>query len=173
MTTEEMDTALRRMASEIAAEAPKDRRLALVGIRRRGESLAERLKPHLAAAGRPQDEYGVLDITLYRDDLTTIGPAAVVRGTQLEFDITDTWLVLVDDVIYTGRSVRSALTALNNLGRPCMIKLAVLVDRGWRELPIQPDYCPLTIETTASQIVKVKVKEFDDAEEVALVDKND
>lgn len=173
MTADEMDTALQAMAHEIKADVPADCRLALIGIRRRGEPLARSLQHHLEASGRSVDAFGVLDITLYRDDLTTIGPAAVVRGTDIDFDLTDCWVVLVDDVVYTGRSVRSALAALNDLGRPLMIKLAALIDRGWRELPIQPDYCGKVIETTANEIIKVKVSEIDDAEEVTLVDNSD
>ncbi len=160
---------IERLADEIAEAAPDDAPLALVGIRRRGEHLARRIFERLRA-GRGRDPLlGALDITLYRDDLTTIGPDAVVRGTEIDFDITDTWLVLVDDVLYTGRSVRAALDALTDLGRPRAIRLAVLVDRGWRELPIQPDFVGLRVETTRNQIVKVKMTEVDGVDEVELV----
>lgn len=169
LSTEQMHATLDQMAAEIGAACPADAPLSIVGIRRRGEILAQRLLPLLQKHGRPAAQHGALDITLYRDDLTTIGPNAVLRGTEIGFDITDTWLVLVDDVLYTGRSVRAALDALTDLGRPRAIKLAVLVDRGWRELPIQPDFCGLTTETTAENIVKVKVTEFDEIDEVVLV----
>lgn len=158
-----------RLADEIAETAPGDALLALVGIRRRGEHLARRVFERLRAGGGRDPLLGALDITLYRDDLTTIGPDAVVRGTEIDFDITDTWLVLVDDVLYTGRSVRAALDALTDLGRPRAIRLAVLVDRGWRELPIQPDFVGLRVETTRDQIVKVKMVEVDGVDEVELV----
>ena len=169
LTTEQMNETLDRMAAEIVAAAPDDAPLSIVGIRRRGEILAQRMLPLLEKHGRPAAQHGALDITLYRDDLTTIGPNAVLRGTEIGFDITDTWLVLVDDVLYTGRSVRAALTALTDLGRPRAITLAVLVDRGWRELPIQPDFTGLVTETTAENIIKVKVVEFDEVDEVVLV----
>lgn len=169
MTQSQLDSALDQMAREIAAAAPADAPTAVVGIRRRGETLAERLIPKLRRAGCAVAHHGALDITLYRDDLTTIGPNAVLRGSQIDFDVTGTWLVLVDDVLYTGRSVRSALDALIDLGRPRAIKLAVLVDRGWRELPIQPDFVALRQETTAANIVKVKLTEVDGKDEVELV----
>ncbi|MBI5863311.1 MAG: bifunctional pyr operon transcriptional regulator/uracil phosphoribosyltransferase PyrR [Planctomycetes bacterium] len=169
MTAQQLEQALDKMAREIVAAAPPNGELAIVGIRRRGESPARRLLPRIAAAGRRVANYGVLDITLYRDDLSTIGPNAVTRGTEIEFDVTDTWLVLVDDVLYTGRSVRAALDALVDLGRPRAIKLAVLVDRGWRELPIQPDFVSLSVKTTAENIVKVKVSEIDGVDGVDLL----
>ncbi|MBN2446150.1 MAG: bifunctional pyr operon transcriptional regulator/uracil phosphoribosyltransferase PyrR [Phycisphaerae bacterium] len=164
----ELVAALERLAADIAAALPQGAPLAVVGIRRRGETLARRLLPLLEKVGTPSQHYGVLDITLYRDDLTTIGPHAVVRGTELDFDLKDTWLVLVDDVLFTGRSVRAALDALTDFGRPQAIRLAVLVDRGWRELPIQPDFTGLRVETTRDQIVKVMLEEVDGVDEVEL-----
>lgn len=169
LSTAQLADTLDQLAREIAAAAPRDADLAIVGIRRRGEGLARRLLPRLEAAGRPAKHFGVLDITLYRDDLSTIGPSAVVRGTDIDFDVTDTWLVLVDDVLYTGRSIRSALSALNDIGRPRAIRLAVLVDRGWRELPIHGDFVGLRVETSPDHIVKVKLEEYDGVEEVELV----
>jgi len=165
---EQMKITLERMAREIAAGVARDHAVAVVGIRRRGEVLAERLKPLLQQAGAPPRHHGALDITLYRDDLTTIGPHAVVRATEIDFDITDTWLVLVDDVLYTGRSVRAALDALTDLGRPRAIRLAVLVDRGGRELPIQPDFVGLAIKTEADANISVRLEEVDGIDEVEL-----
>ncbi|MEP0848052.1 MAG: bifunctional pyr operon transcriptional regulator/uracil phosphoribosyltransferase PyrR [Phycisphaerae bacterium] len=159
---------LAEMTRNIAASAPSDADVVVVGIRRRGEVLAQRMLPLLKRNGVTPAHCGALDITLYRDDLTTIGPKAIVRGTEIDFDITGAWLVLVDDVLYTGRSVRAALNALTDLGRPRAIKLAVLVDRGWRELPIQPDFVGLTVRTAADNIVKVKLAEVDGADEVEL-----
>lgn len=169
MTREQMQTTLARMAHEIAERTPPDAPLAIVGIRRRGDSLARRLRPLVEGAGRKVAHFGAVDITLYRDDLSTIGPQAKVRGTELEFDVTGTWLVLVDDVLYTGRSVRAALDAIMDIGRPRAIKLAVLVDRGWRELPIHGDFIGRKIETSAEQIVKVKVDDIDGKDEVEIV----
>lgn len=169
MTAAQMHSALEKMARGIAQSAPADAELAVIGIRRRGEVLARRLLPLLMGAGAPPAHFGVLDITLYRDDLSTIGPQAHLRGTEIAFDVTDKWVVLVDDVLYTGRSVRAALDALVDMGRPRAIQLAVLVDRGWRELPIQPDFVGLVRATTQDQIVKVKVAEIDEKDEVELV----
>jgi pyrimidine operon attenuation protein/uracil phosphoribosyltransferase len=168
MSRDELQRALEHLAQQIAAAAPRDCPLAVVGIRRRGEVLARRLVDLLTAAGARPRHLGALDITLYRDDLTTIGPNAVLRGTEIDFDITDTWMVLTDDVLYTGRSVRSALAALTDLGRPKAVRLAVLVDRGWRELPIQPDFVGLTTPTRAENIVKVRLVEVDGVDEVEL-----
>jgi pyrimidine operon attenuation protein/uracil phosphoribosyltransferase len=166
----ELRETLEKLARAIAGAAPRDVPVAVVGIRRRGETLARRLLPLLEKAGLRPVHYGVLDITLYRDDLTTIGPNAVVRGTEIDFDITDTWLVLVDDVLYTGRSVRSALDALTDLGRPRAIRLAVLVDRGRRELPIQPDFVGLRTDTERHHVVEVRLAEVDGVDEVTLHD---
>ncbi len=168
MHTQQMNETLRRLAKEVTAAAPTDADIAVIGIRRRGEVLGRTLCELLKEVGRPPKHYGVLDITLYRDDLSTIGPQAQLRGTEIDFDLTDKWVVLVDDVLYTGRSVRAALDALIDLGRPRAIKLAVLVDRGWRELPIQPDFVGLVTKTSAQNIVKVKVAEIDGTDEVEL-----
>ncbi|RMF77854.1 MAG: bifunctional pyr operon transcriptional regulator/uracil phosphoribosyltransferase PyrR [Planctomycetota bacterium] len=168
LTANQLTETLDKMAAEIASCAPGDAPVAIVGIRRRGEVLARRMQPMLQKHGLRPKHQGALDITLYRDDLTTIGPHAVVRGTEIDFDITDTWLVLVDDVLYTGRSVRAALDALTDLGRPRAIRLAVLVDRGHRELPIQPDFVGVHVQTSTDQIVKVQLQEVDDAEGVAI-----
>jgi pyrimidine operon attenuation protein/uracil phosphoribosyltransferase len=169
LTAKDLQGVLERMARDIAQAAPPSCPVAVVGIRRRGEVLAERLLPLLADAGVRPQHHGALDITLYRDDLTTIGPSAVVRRTEIDFNITDTWLVLVDDVLNTGRSVRAALSALTDLGRPRAIRLAVLVDRGLRELPIQPDFVGLREQTTPENDVQVKLVEVDGVDEVTLV----
>ncbi len=169
---QELQETLEKVARAIAGAAPRNVPVAIVGIRRRGETLAKRLLPRLEQAGRRADHYGVLDITLYRDDLTAIGPNAVVRGTEIDFDITDTWLVLVDDVLHTGRSVRAALDALTDLGRPQAIRLAVLIDRGGRELPIQPDFVGLHTDTEPHHDVRVKLIEVDGVDEVELHDRS-
>ncbi len=168
LTNNELQATLERLAHEIAEAVPKDIPVAVVGIRRRGETLAQRLLQLLAKAGVKPAHHGALDITLYRDDLTTIGPNAVVRGTEIDFNITDTWLVLVDDVLYTGRSIRAALSALTDLGRPRAVRLAVLVDRGLRELPIQPDFVGLCIETAPENDVQVKLTEVDGVDKVEM-----
>lgn len=171
LNAQELQEVLQKLARAVAAAAPRDGRVAVVGIRRRGETLAQRLLPLLRESGLPTVDCGALDITLYRDDLTTIGPSAVVRKTEIDFDVTDRWVLLVDDVLYTGRSVRSALDALTDLGRPRAIRLAVLVDRGLRELPIQADFVGLHIDTKPHQIVGVRLVEHDDVDEVVLHDR--
>jgi pyrimidine operon attenuation protein/uracil phosphoribosyltransferase len=134
----------------------------LVGIRTRGETIATRLLPLLKARGLTEIGFGALDITLYRDDLSEIGPGPLVRPTVLNFDFDRKPLILLDDVLFTGRTVRAALTALSDFGRPSAVRLAVLVDRGGRELPIQPDAVSLSLtDLPADQVVKVKVKERD------------
>ena len=169
----ELHEVLVKLARKIAAAAPRDVAVAVVGIRRRGETLARRLLSLLEDAGLHPDHYGVLDITLYRDDLTTIGPAAVVRKTEIDFDLTDTWVILVDDVLNTGRSIRAALDALTDLGRPKAIRLAVLVDRGLRELPIQADFVGLRADTEPHHVVSVRLTEVDGVDEVVLHDSSD
>ncbi len=143
---------LERLAREIAESIPTGCAVGLIGIRRRGDELARRMLPMLAAEGVREVPYGSLDITLYRDDLAEIGPAAVVRTTEIDFDVAGRYLILVDDVLYTGRSVRAALAAIHDLGRPKAIRLAVLVDRGGRELPIQPDFVGVTTNSEAEHV---------------------
>src|SRR6476620_5725232 len=137
---------IERLASQItAAYPPSTGPITIVGIRTRGEVLAERLVPILQRAGYGSIGRGVLDITLYRDDLSEIGPRPMVRPTRIDVDINGAPLLLVDDVLFTGRSIRAALDALSDFGRPSAIRLGVLIDRGGRELPIQPDFVPLTL----------------------------
>ena len=133
--------AVDRLAADVLQQVDADQPLNVVGIRTRGETLAARLREKLA--GQIDVRPGVLDITLYRDDLQEIGPAAVVRTTQLPTEITGVTMLLVDDVIYTGRSIKAALNVVADHGRPSRILLAVLADRGGRELPIQPDFVAL------------------------------
>ncbi|MFQ5412015.1 MAG: bifunctional pyr operon transcriptional regulator/uracil phosphoribosyltransferase PyrR [Phycisphaerae bacterium] len=135
-----IQSALDRLADEIAASLPPGCRLGFIGIRRGGDELARRLIDLMTLRGQRDIAFGTLDITLYRDDLAEIGPSAIVRTTEIPFDVAGRYLILVDDVIYSGRSVRAALAAIIDLGRPKAIRLAVLVDRGGRELPIQPDF---------------------------------
>src|SRR5437762_6696226 len=132
-----------QLASKIASAFKPGEMLNIVGIRTRGETLANRLTDSLRKQGFNRIGRGVLDITLYRDDLSEIGPRPLVRPTQINIDIDAQPLLLVDDVLFTGRSVRAAMDALSDFGRPSAIRLAVLVDRGGRELPIQPDFVPL------------------------------
>jgi len=159
--------AMDRLADEIVAALPERVPIGVIGIRRRGEVLAQRLVNELARRGVDPIEAGSLDITLYRDDLAELGPQAVVRATEIGFDLTDRYVILVDDVLYTGRSVRAALSALNDLGRPIAIRLAVLVERPGRELPIQADFVGLQV-TEADVPVTVLLTESDQHEEVRV-----
>ena len=162
-----------QLAADIAGRFAPDRPLNVVGIRTRGETLAARLAALLRDRGFAQIGRGVLDITLYRDDLSEIGPRPMVRPTQLSTDIDENPLLLVDDVLFTGRSVRAALDLLTDFGRPSAIRLAVLVDRGGRELPIQPDFVALTLSNVPSDHeVKVRLKEQDGIDEVRVEPKS-
>lgn len=158
------------LSSRIAAAFSPGGPLVVVGIRTRGETLADRLAGSLAKAGFGQIERGVLDITLYRDDLSEIGPRPLVRPTRIETDINAKPLLLVDDVLFTGRTARAALDALADFGRPSAIRLAVLVDRGGRELPIQPDFVSLKLgELPRDQVVKVRLTERDGRDAISIL----
>ena len=164
MTAAEIDLALARMAAEIVEKLGPVEEFAVVGIRRRGVPLARRLCRRIEAAVKRPVPLGILDITLYRDDLTAIGNRPMLRETLIDFDIDGRSLVLVDDVLYTGRTVRSALDGLVDLGRPRRVQLAVLIDRGHRELPIQADYVGKTVQTEEGDTVEVRLEEEDGEE---------
>ena len=168
MDAEAIRRALTRIAHEILERHKGAADLALVGIRTRGAILAQRLAKAIEAIDRRPVQVGVLDITLYRDDVSRIGPHPIVRATDISFDITDQDLVLVDDVLFTGRTIRAALNALNDLGRPKTIQLAVLIDRGHRELPIRADYAGKNIPTSPLERIQVRLRELDEAEEVVI-----
>jgi len=164
---DKLEEAISRLADQIAAGAQTPYPLAVVGIRSRGVILAQRLLKLIESRGVKVANQGILDITLYRDDLDQVGGQARVRATEILFDISDCVIILVDDVIFTGRTIRAALDALIDLGRPKAIKLAVLVDRGGRELPIQPDFVGLKLPQ-ANQHVQVKFVEADGEDKVIL-----
>ncbi|MCK6457317.1 MAG: bifunctional pyr operon transcriptional regulator/uracil phosphoribosyltransferase PyrR [Phycisphaerae bacterium] len=165
LNEQEIAAALDRIADAVAASIPAGADVALIGIRSRGDVIARRLRERLQARGVRDVPIGTLDITLYRDDLAEIGPNAVVRTTEIDFDVSDRYVVLVDDVIFTGRSIRSALDAIIDLGRPRAIRLAVLVDRGGRELPIQPDFVGATSRDPREH-VRVLLRECDGVDRV-------
>ena len=157
------------LASRAAAAFARDQPLNIVGIRTRGEILAQRLTALLQNQGYSKIGRGVLDITLYRDDLSEIGPRPLVRPTQIDIDIDEKPLLLVDDVLFTGRSVRAAMDALSDFGRPSAIRLAVLVDRGGRELPIQPDFVGITLsDVPKDHRVNVRLAETDGKDEILV-----
>jgi len=158
------------MASQIVENNPDLSNVILVGIRRRGVPLAARLAQKILEMDDVTVTTGALDITLYRDDLSTVGDRPVVNRTELPGNITDKTIILVDDVLYTGRTVRAALDELIDFGRPHRVQLAVLVDRGWRALPIQADYVGKILPTSDREIVKVMLPEFDETEQVIVVE---
>ena len=168
MDAEAIRRSLIRIAHEILEHHKGAEGLALVGIRTRGAILAQRLAAAIEAIDQHALPVGALDITLYRDDLSRIAPNPIVRSTDIAFDVTDLHLVLVDDVLFTGRTVRAALNALSDLGRPQTIQLAVLVDRGHRELPIRADYVGKNLPTHIREQIEVRLNELDEAEEVVL-----
>ena len=171
MSASEIERTIVRLAHEIVEKNNGADNLGLVGIRRRGVPLAERLAKILARIEKVQVPVGTLDITLYRDDLSTIGHRPEVRPAAMEFDIQDKHVILVDDVLYTGRTIRAALDALFDHGRPRRIQLLVLIDRGHRELPIEAAFVGRKVPTTANEIIEVKFLETDSAEKVLLVER--
>jgi len=162
-----LDRALTRIAHEILERNGGAKDLAFVGLRTRGVTLAQRLQAKIAAIDGAQLPVGTLDITLYRDDLDMRG-APVIRGTDIPFSIKNKTVVLVDDVLYTGRTIRAALDALIDLGRPQSIQLAILIDRGHRELPIRPDYIGKNLPTSHRESVAVRLKEHDGEDRVVI-----
>jgi pyrimidine operon attenuation protein/uracil phosphoribosyltransferase len=162
-----LDRALTRIAHEILERNGGAKDLAFVGLRTRGILLAQRLAARIATIDGTTVPVGTLDITLYRDDLDMRG-APVIRGTDIPFSIKNKTVVLVDDVLYTGRTVRAALDALIDLGRPAMIQLAILIDRGHRELPIRPDYIGKNLPTSRRESVAVRLKEHDGEDRVVI-----
>jgi pyrimidine operon attenuation protein/uracil phosphoribosyltransferase len=170
MDADRMSRSLTRMAHEILERNRGTERLALVGIRTRGDVLAKRLATVLEQITNQPMRTGALDITLYRDDLMrhAVGPQPVVRRTEIPFSIDDQKILLVDDVLYTGRTIRAALDALIDFGRPKEIQLIVLVDRGHRELPIKADYVGKNVPTSLKETVTVRLAETDGTDEVSV-----
>ncbi|HWI55301.1 MAG TPA: bifunctional pyr operon transcriptional regulator/uracil phosphoribosyltransferase PyrR [Desulfobacteria bacterium] len=160
--------ALTRIAHEIIEKNKGIDNVALIGIRRRGVPLAERLVKKIAEIEGKEVPIGILDITLYRDDLTTVTHQPIIHRTEIPFSINGRVVVLVDDVLFTGRTIRAALDAVIDLGRPEAIQLAVLVDRGHRELPIRADYIGKNVPTSKKEIVSVYLAEFDKKEKVVI-----
>lgn len=163
-----MKRALTRIAHEIIERNKGVDNVAVVGIRRRGGPLAQRLAARIREIEGVDVPVGILDITLYRDDLTTLSSQPQVHRTEVDFDISGMNVVLVDDVLYTGRTIRAALDALIDLGRPKSIQLAVLIDRGHRELPIKADFIGKNVPTSRQEVISVQVEEIDTKDEVVI-----
>jgi len=171
MSASEVERTLIRLAHEILEKNNGCQDLVLVGIRRRGVPLAERLARIIQRIEKKPVAVGTLDITLYRDDLSTLDSKPVVLKSAIGTPIAAKNVVLVDDVLYTGRTTRAAMDALFHEGRPKRLQLCVLIDRGHRELPIEASFVGRTVQTTANQIIEVKLREVDDAEKVLLMEK--
>lgn len=171
MSATEIERTLVRLAHEIIEKNNGIDGLGFVGIRRRGVPLAQRLADIIKRIEKKPVPVGTLDITLYRDDLSTLGPKPVVQKSEVGFPIAGKSIILVDDVLYTGRTTRSAMDALFREGRPRRVQLCVLIDRGHRELPIEAAFIGRQVQTTDNEIIEVKLQEIDNAEKVLLMEK--
>lgn len=171
MSASEIDRTLVRLAHEILEKNSDLDQLAFIGIRRRGVPLAQRLARKIESLERRPVPVGSLDINLYRDDLTTVDIKPVVSATDIQFPVHGKHIILVDDVLFTGRTIRAALDALFDHGRPARVHLLVLIDRGHRELPIEAQFIGRTVQTSDDEIIEVKFQEIDEMEKVLLVER--
>ena len=171
MSESEIERTLVRLAHEIVEKNNGAQDLGLVGIRRRGVPLAERLAQLIERIEKSSVPVGNLDITLYRDDLSTLGPKPAVQKTEIGFPITGKNVILVDDVLYTGRTMRAAMDALFRQGRPKKVQLCVLIDRGHRELPVEASFVGRKVQTTDNEIIKVQLREIDGADKVLVMER--
>src|ERR1700691_2092416 len=171
MSASEIERTLVRLAYEIVEKNDGIEGLGLIGIRRRGVPIAQRLGKIIARIENAEDPVGTLDITFYRDDLSTLGPKPVVQEGEIGFSIEDKNIVLVDDVLFTRRTTPSALDAFFSHGRPRRVQWCVLIDRGHRELPVEASFVGRNVQTTMSEVIEVKLTEIDDAEKVLLMEK--
>jgi len=171
MGATEMDRTIQRLGHEIVEKSGGAGNLVLIGIRRRGVPLAQRLAKAIRAIDGSVVPVGTLDITLYRDDLSLVAPQPVVHSTEIPFSVDDRDVVLVDDVLYTGRTVRAAMNGLFDLGRPKRVRLCVLIDRGHRELPIEATFVGRYVQTSDTEIIEVRLEEVDREERVMLVER--
>ncbi|OLC88072.1 MAG: bifunctional pyr operon transcriptional regulator/uracil phosphoribosyltransferase [Acidobacteria bacterium 13_1_40CM_4_61_5] len=171
MSAPEIDRTLHRLAHEIVEKTGGTKHLALIGIRRRGVPIAQRIAQAMRGIDGVEVPVGILDITLYRDDLSKVAPQAVLQSSDIPFGVDDMDLVLMDDVLYTGRTIRAAMNGLFDLGRPRRIRLCVLIDRGHREMPIEAQFIGRTVQTSDTEIIEVRLHEVDSEERVMLVDR--
>jgi pyrimidine operon attenuation protein / uracil phosphoribosyltransferase len=171
LSADEISRTLNRLAHEIIEKSVGSGDLALLGVRRRGVPLAQRLTTRMRESTHVDVPVGTLDITLYRDDLSTVGPQPVLHSSDISFPVDGRDLVVVDDVLYTGRTIRAAMNALFDLGRPRRVRLCVLIDRGHRELPVEATFVGRHVQTSESEIVEVRLREIDHEERVMLVDR--
>ena len=171
MSASEIERTLVRLAHEIVERNNGSANLGLIGIKRRGVPLAQRIAKLVETIEKSPVDTGVLDISFYRDDLSTAGPRPIVEKGEIGFDVNGRDIILMDDVLYTGRTIRAALDALFDHGRPKSVQLLVLIDRGHRELPIEAKYIGRTVQTADNEIIEVKLVEIDDLEKVFLVER--
>src|SRR5580700_11588059 len=171
MSASEIDRTLVRLAQEILEKTKDLDKLAFIGIRRRGVPLAQRLSNKIETLENRKIPVGILDINLYRDDLSTVDVKPVVSATEIPFEVAGKDIILMDDVLYTGRTIRAALDALFDHGRPARVQLLVLIDRGHRELPIEAKFIGRLVQTTDIEIIEVKFQEIDGMEKVLLVER--
>ncbi|MGI8906746.1 MAG: bifunctional pyr operon transcriptional regulator/uracil phosphoribosyltransferase PyrR [Candidatus Sumerlaeaceae bacterium] len=168
MESDDLQRVIAVLAAHLHRDFPNNPDLVLLGIKTRGVYIAERLAEQMKSAHNQNVTTGEIDITLYRDDLSTLGAQAVVGSTEIGFDVTDKIIVLCDDVLFTGRTVRAALDEIVDFGRPKLIRLLVIVDRGMREYPVQAEYVGKTVDTDATHVVQVRLKEVDGDDRVLL-----
>lgn len=168
MDSDRLSQAIGELVEKLAELVGHEKDLAIIGIRTRGVFLAERIRQGLQTKLKRTIPIGILDITLYRDDFSTLASQPLVQQTHLPFDVTDKTVILIDDVIYTGRTIRAALSQIIDFGRPKAIRLVALVDRGLREYPIQPDLCALSLQTSHDETVEVHFNEIDGEEKILL-----
>ena len=173
MSASEIDRTLVRLAHEILERTANLDKLAFIGIRRRGVPLAQRLAKKIEDLEHRKVPVGILDINLYRDDLSTVSHQPVLNATDIPFEVTGKDIVLMDDVLYTGRTIRAALDALFDQGRAARVQLLVLIDRGHREIPIEAQFTGRMVQTTSNEIIEVKFQEIDGMEKVLLVEKTE
>jgi len=171
MSASEIDRTLVRLAHEILEKTNDLDQLAFIGIRRRGVPLAQRLSAKIESLENRKVPVGILDINLYRDDLSTVDVKPVVSATEISFSVAGKDIILVDDVLYTGRTIRAALDALFDHGRPARVQLLVLIDRGHRELPIEARFIGRKVQTSDIEIIEVKFQEIDGMEKVLMVER--
>jgi pyrimidine operon attenuation protein/uracil phosphoribosyltransferase len=171
MSATEIDRTIQRLAHEIVEKTGGTTNLALIGIRRRGVPLAQRIAQAMRGIDGVDVPVGTLDITLYRDDLSMVAEQPVVQSSEITFGVDDKDLILVDDVLYTGRTIRAAMNGLFDLGRPRRVRLCVLIDRGHRELPIEATFIGRTVQTSDMEIIEVRLNEVDREERVMLVER--
>jgi pyrimidine operon attenuation protein/uracil phosphoribosyltransferase len=173
MSATEIDRTLQRLAHEIVEKSGGTANLALIGIRRRGVPLAQRIAKAMRGIDGVDVPVGTLDITLYRDDLSKVAQQPVLHSSEIPFVVDDKDLIVVDDVLYTGRTIRAAMNGLFDQGRPQRVRLAVLIDRGHRELPIEASFVGRHVQTSSSEIIEVRLSEVDAQERVMLVERVD